>query len=110
MVINGARQTGKSTLAEQCLRGSSDVTKRYLDDVRTRTSAAADPAAFPDVPGTMMIDEVQRVPTCGCRSNMPLIATHGPAISYPPYRTPTTRPVLQFLPRRHHETRRASGR
>ncbi|MDO3650437.1 ATP-binding protein [Nocardia mangyaensis] len=62
VVINGARQTGKSTLAEQCLRGPSDVTKRYLDDVRTRTSAAADPAAFLDVPGTMMIDEVQRVP------------------------------------------------
>jgi uncharacterized protein len=62
VVINGARQTGKSTLAEQCLRGSSDATKRYLDDVRTRSSAAADPAAFLDVPGTMMIDEVQRVP------------------------------------------------
>ncbi|GEM35144.1 hypothetical protein NN3_61510 [Nocardia neocaledoniensis NBRC 108232] len=62
VIINGARQTGKSTLAEQCLRGLPEVTKRYLDEVRTRTSAAADPAAFLDVPGTMMIDEVQRVP------------------------------------------------
>ncbi|MEV0333188.1 ATP-binding protein [Nocardia sp. NPDC050717] len=62
VIVNGARQTGKSTLAEQCLRGIPEATKRYLDDVRTRTSAAADPAAFLDVPGTMMIDEVQRVP------------------------------------------------
>ncbi|WP_280305760.1 ATP-binding protein [Nocardia neocaledoniensis] len=62
VIINGARQTGKSTLAEQCLRGLPEVTKRYLDEVRTRTSAAADPAAFLDAPGTMMIDEVQRVP------------------------------------------------
>ena len=62
VIINGARQTGKSTLAEQCLRSFPDVTKRYLDDVRTRTSATADPAGFLDVSGTMMIDEVQRVP------------------------------------------------
>ncbi|MEV0433892.1 ATP-binding protein [Nocardia sp. NPDC050413] len=62
VILNGARQTGKSTLAEQCLRGMPEVTKRYLDDKATRTSAETDPAAFLDAPGTMMIDEVQRVP------------------------------------------------
>lgn len=62
VIVNGARQTGKSTLAELCLRGHSDGVRRYLDDPRTRASADADPVAFLDAPGTMLIDEVQRVP------------------------------------------------
>ncbi|MBB4687610.1 ATP-binding protein [Amycolatopsis jiangsuensis] len=62
VIVNGARQTGKSTLAELCLRDRSDVVRRYLDDPRTRASAAADPVAFLDTPGLMLIDEVQRVP------------------------------------------------
>lgn len=62
VIVNGARQTGKSTLAEHCLRNHPDTVKRYLDDPRTRESAIADPVAFLDAPGTMLIDEVQRVP------------------------------------------------
>ncbi|MEU5259994.1 ATP-binding protein [Amycolatopsis sp. NPDC021455] len=62
VIINGARQTGKSTLAELCLRDHPDGVRRYLDDPRTRASADADPVAFLDAPGTMLIDEVQRVP------------------------------------------------
>lgn len=62
VIINGARQTGKSTLAELCLRNDADGVRRYLDDPRTRASADADPVAFLDAPGTMLIDEVQRVP------------------------------------------------
>ncbi|RJO79202.1 ATP-binding protein [Nocardia panacis] len=62
VIVNGARQTGKSTLAEHCLAGREDVVRRYLDDPLTRTSAHADPSAFLDVPATMLIDEVQRVP------------------------------------------------
>ncbi|MBE8520530.1 ATP-binding protein [Amycolatopsis sp. H6(2020)] len=62
VIINGARQTGKSTLAELCLRTQPDGARRYLDDPRTRASADADPVAFLDAPGTMLIDEVQRVP------------------------------------------------
>ncbi|MBF6208410.1 ATP-binding protein [Streptomyces gardneri] len=62
VIINGARQTGKSTLAERCLNGRPNVVKRYLDDPRTRASAMADPVAFLDHPGTMLVDEVQRVP------------------------------------------------
>lgn len=62
VIINGARQTGKSTLAERCLSEQPNVVKRYLDDPRTRASAMADPVAFLDHPGTMLVDEVQRVP------------------------------------------------
>ncbi len=62
VIINGARQTGKSTLAEHCIAGRPDVVKRYLDDPQTRSSATADPVAFLHAPGTMLIDEVQRVP------------------------------------------------
>jgi uncharacterized protein len=62
VIINGARQTGKSTLAERCLNEQPNVVKRYLDDPRTRASATADPVAFLDHPGTMLVDEVQRVP------------------------------------------------
>lgn len=62
VIINGARQTGKSTLAELCLRDSRGSARRYLDDPRTRASATADPVAFVNAPGTMLIDEVQRVP------------------------------------------------
>ncbi|WP_233611299.1 ATP-binding protein [Amycolatopsis sp. WAC 01376] len=62
VILNGARQTGKSTLAELCLRDHPAGVRRYLDDPRTRASAAADPVAFLDAPGAMLIDEVQRVP------------------------------------------------
>ncbi|MEV6275218.1 ATP-binding protein [Nocardia sp. NPDC051832] len=62
VIVNGARQTGKSTLAERSLRDRPGTVRRYLDDPRTRASAIADPIAFLDTPGTMLIDEVQRVP------------------------------------------------
>ncbi|RBO90621.1 ATP-binding protein [Nocardia puris] len=62
VIINGARQTGKSTLAERCLTDRPNAVKRYLDDPRTRAAAEADPIAFLDARGTMLIDEVQRVP------------------------------------------------
>ncbi len=62
VIVNGARQTGKSTLAEHSLRGKPDVVRRYLDDPRTLASALADPLAFLDAAGTMLIDEVQRAP------------------------------------------------
>ncbi|WP_228825005.1 ATP-binding protein [Nocardia farcinica] len=62
VIVNGARQTGKSTLAEHCVKDHPNVVKRYLDDPRTRDAAADDPVAFLDAPGLMLIDEVQRVP------------------------------------------------
>lgn len=62
VVINGARQTGKSTLAELCLQGRENSLKRYLDDPSTRAAATDDPVAFVRHDGPMLIDEVQRVP------------------------------------------------
>ncbi|WP_258951957.1 ATP-binding protein [Lentzea californiensis] len=61
IVLNGARQVGKSTLAEKVLREYGGVA-RLLDDGVTRAAAAADPSAFVRHDGLMLIDEVQRVP------------------------------------------------
>lgn len=61
IVLNGARQVGKSTLAEKVLREHGGVA-RFLDDTVTRVAAAEDPSAFVRHDGLMLIDEVQRVP------------------------------------------------
>lgn len=62
VVINGARQTGKSTLAELVLPRTRNGLARYLDDPSTRAAAESDPVRFVRHDGTMLIDEVQRVP------------------------------------------------
>jgi uncharacterized protein len=62
VVINGARQVGKSTLAEITLRGVPNGTARFLDDPVTRAAAAEDPVRFVQHDGLMLIDEIQRVP------------------------------------------------
>lgn len=62
VVVNGARQVGKSTLAEVALRSSPGGTARFLDDPATRAAATEDPVRFVQHDGLMLIDEVQRVP------------------------------------------------
>jgi predicted AAA+ superfamily ATPase len=62
VVINGARQTGKSTLAKLAIDGVLEAEVRYLDDTATRSAAEADPALFVRHDGLLVIDEVQRVP------------------------------------------------
>jgi uncharacterized protein len=62
VILNGARQVGKSTLAERALREAPHWTARYLDDPQTRLAATEDPVGFLDFDGLMLIDEVQRVP------------------------------------------------
>jgi uncharacterized protein len=62
VVVNGARQVGKSTLAEVILRQRTDGLARFLDDPVTRAAAVEDPVRFVSHDGLMLIDEVQRVP------------------------------------------------
>jgi predicted AAA+ superfamily ATPase len=61
VVVNGARQVGKSTLAEVALHKAKG-TARFLDDPVTRAAATADPVRFVQHDGLMLIDEIQRVP------------------------------------------------
>ena len=60
--MNGARQTGKSTLAELALANLPGGRARFLDDPGTRSAAQSDPVRFLRHDGTLLIDEVQRVP------------------------------------------------
>jgi len=62
VVINGARQVGKSTLAEITVGTRNDTLALYLDDEATRTAAEYDPAGFVSHDGLVMIDEIQRMP------------------------------------------------
>jgi uncharacterized protein len=62
VVVNGARQVGKSTLAEIALRRQPNSVARFLDDTATRIAAETDPTAFVRHDGLLLIDEVQRVP------------------------------------------------
>ncbi|MCA1675471.1 MAG: ATP-binding protein [Actinobacteria bacterium] len=62
VVVNGARQVGKSTLAERVLRQTEGGIARFLDDPGTRAAAVEDPVRFVRHDRLMLIDEVQRVP------------------------------------------------
>lgn len=79
VVVQGARQVGKSTLAAEITRrrGGRLVT---LDDDVTRTAAATDPHSFvrqfPD--GLLTIDEVQRVPELVLALKATVDANHRP--------------------------------
>jgi uncharacterized protein len=60
VVVSGARQTGKSTLAEQLVPGA----RRYatLDDLDTLDVARRDPEVLVGGRGALTVDEVQREP------------------------------------------------
>lgn len=63
VALQGARQVGKSTLARAVLASRPGARSFSLDDPLTRSAAEADPSGFlSDVEGTMLIDEVHRVP------------------------------------------------
>ena len=64
VVIQGARQVGKSTLAQVVAAGASDARHVTLDDPATLAVAESDPAFFVNQAGRglLVIDEVQRAP------------------------------------------------
>jgi uncharacterized protein len=59
VLVNGARQCGKSTLLRQIARGDA-AEWRDLDLPLVRQAAVADPIGFVDYPGMMVIDEIHR--------------------------------------------------
>ncbi|MFC7623159.1 ATP-binding protein [Microlunatus sp. GCM10028923] len=60
VLVNGARQSGKSTLVIQVSGRTSEW--RSLDRPSIRRAAEADPTTFVREEGMLVIDEVQRVP------------------------------------------------
>jgi len=61
VLVNGARQSGKSTLVRLVAKGR-DTEWRDLDTALSRQAALQDPDGFVDFPGLMIIDEIQRAP------------------------------------------------
>ncbi|MGQ0463988.1 MAG: ATP-binding protein [Sporichthyaceae bacterium] len=62
VVVNGARQVGKSTLAQVIAREHPGCALRFLDRPDTLAAAQRDPVGFLRHDGLLLIDEVQRVP------------------------------------------------
>jgi uncharacterized protein len=61
VLVNGARQAGKSTLVSLIAAGR-DAERRDLDRAQIRQAAITDPTGFVAYPELMIIDEIQRVP------------------------------------------------
>ncbi|WP_216894235.1 ATP-binding protein [Nocardia alni] len=59
VLVNGARQAGKSTLTRLAGARRPDTVLRLLDDPATLQAARDDPTGFVDHPGLMIIDEIQ---------------------------------------------------
>ncbi|GAA1013632.1 hypothetical protein Aple_088020 [Acrocarpospora pleiomorpha] len=62
VVINGARQVGKSTLAKAIVQRSPGSREIYLDQAAVRAAARRDPDGIVYHNGLTLIDEIQRVP------------------------------------------------
>lgn len=63
ILVNGARQTGKSTLVQACINDLDEAAYRTMDDATVLAAAQQDPAGFlSGFPGTVVLDEIQRVP------------------------------------------------
>lgn len=61
VLINGARQAGKSTLVK-LVAGERAAERRDLDRPQDRAAALADPVGFVDQDGLLVVDEIQRAP------------------------------------------------
>ena len=62
VLVNGARQAGKSTLTRLAVDGRPGTVVRLLDDAATLRAAQDDPAGFVEHDGLMVIDEIQLAP------------------------------------------------
>lgn len=62
VLVNGARQAGKSTLTRLAAGRRSPMVLRLLDDPATLQAAKEDPTGFVDHDGLVVIDEIQLVP------------------------------------------------
>jgi predicted AAA+ superfamily ATPase len=62
VLVNGARQAGKSTLTRLAADRQTGAVIRMLDDPATLRAAKDDPTSFVDREGLMVIDEIQLVP------------------------------------------------
>ena len=63
VLLNGARQTGKTTLVRKIAEDRPGTTYFTLDDAATLAAAASDPAGFlAGLDGLAIIDEVQKAP------------------------------------------------
>lgn len=62
VLVNGARQSGKSTLTRLASAARPGTLIRLLDDPATLTAAQNDPTGFVDHDGLLVIDEIQLVP------------------------------------------------
>jgi len=65
ILVNGARQTGKSTLVQACIDDLETAAYRTMDNATVLAAAQEDPAGFLSglLPGTVVLDEIQRVPS-----------------------------------------------
>ena len=62
VLLNGARQSGKSTLTRLTAASSPGALVRLLDDPATLRSATDDPTEFVEHDGLLVIDEIQIAP------------------------------------------------
>lgn len=63
LLINGARQTGKTTLVQNLINSGYPAAYVTLDDINALSAAGGDPAGFiKQFTGPVVIDEVQRAP------------------------------------------------
>ena len=62
ILVNGARQAGKSTLTRLATASLPGTVVRLLDDPATLRAAQDEPTGFVEHDGLMVIDEIQLVP------------------------------------------------
>ncbi len=63
VLLNGARQTGKSTLVTSLAAGPHRASYLTFDDARTLAAARADPIGFLEqLTGPVVLDEIQKAP------------------------------------------------